>query len=92
MKISPSDIRTRDHFWDTFDKNEIECAARNIVIASQKKGDWFDFTEDDINIGPWGNFFVVNGYLSRVGKTKYRVLPEFVMKLSKYLKKGVISV
>jgi hypothetical protein len=48
MNISPNDINTKQHFWDSFGSCEKEIVANWIVRYMQQKNEWSLFTKDDI--------------------------------------------
>lgn len=55
--ITPRDINTDRHFWNAFDNSEMETAARVLVKFSKEKGDWVDFTKEDIDAFHGQEFF-----------------------------------
>jgi hypothetical protein len=47
--IRPSDISTKEHFFDAFNNSETEVSAKWLVRLAQKNGDWRDFTKAEID-------------------------------------------
>lgn len=86
-RIKPSDINTKQHFWDAFGNNETEVSANWIVRLCQERGSWEPFSQAEIEAfyrrsGKFRDFtfnnLLVEGWVVKGSDGKYRVTIEFV--------------
>jgi len=83
--IKPSDINTREHFWNSFGNFETEVSARLIVKMCQKKDDtWEPFTQADLNKACSNSKFRLNNlentYVKQRDDGKFEVTKKFIGK------------
>lgn len=96
--VKPKNINTKvKHYFSTFGNCEAEVVARNIIIISKKRGEWFDFSWEDYKSlitheytqreRDGLNHLVSEEYLIKTNGTdvfRYAVTDKFIASLQKY--------